>query len=252
MNVSYIVSRFVLTHCVDPDVNPQAPNIAYALNYVYGYRCADTRQNVFFNDKGQVIFMTAAVGVQLDTSSNTQKFFGGGPVGPSHKAHDGAARQHSDDIMCLALSPDLRLAATGQVGSRPTIFAWDTNTMETKSRWQLPKGSRGVKCIAWNRSSSRVACVDNHNDHWLRVYELGKSAPVYEQKMGSSVIYDVAWSPIEDRFVCVGKNTVYFFYSERSSYQAQKGLTDGHLEVFTCACYDKSGRAHVATVKGTY
>ena len=233
-------------------MNSESPNIEYKLHYVYGYRCADTRQNVFFNNEGLLIFMAAAVGVQLNTSSNTQRFFGGGPVGPSHKAHDGASRQHSDDIMCLALSPDLRMAATGQVGSRPTIFAWDTNTMATRGRWQLPKGSRGVKCLAWNRNSCRIACVDNHNDHWLRVYELGKSAPVYEQKMGSSVIYDVAWSPIEDRFVCVGKNTVYFFYSERSSYQAQKGLTDGHLEVFTCACYDKSGRAHVATVKGTY
>ena len=236
---------------LDPDVNPEAPDIEYKLNYVYGYRCADTRQNVYFNDKGQVIFMTAAVGVQLDTSSNTQKFFGGGPVGPSHKAHDGAARQHSDDIMCLALSPDLRLAATGQVGSRPTVFAWDTTTMETKGRWQLPKGSRGVKCIAWNRSSSRVACVDNHNDHWLRVYELGETKPVFEMKMGSTVIYDVAWSPSEDRFACVGKNTIYFFNSSGSSYDAEKGLTGGNLEVFTCVNFDKEGNAHVASVKGT-
>ena len=232
-------------------MNPSAPNVDYCLNYVYGYRCADTRQNVFFNDKGQVIFMTAAVGVQLDPSSNTQKFFGGGPVGPSHKAHDGAARQHSDDIMCLALSPDLRTAATGQVGSRPAIFAWDTTTMETKSRWQLPKGSRGVKCIAWNRTGSRVACVDNHNDHWLRVFEVGESKPIYEHKMGSSVIYDVAWCPEEDRFACVGKNTVYFFNSQGSSYEGEKGLTGGNLEVFTCVAFDKAGRAHVASVKGT-
>ena len=237
--------------CVDPPENPEAPDVEYALHYVYGYRCADTRQNCYFNDKGQVIFMTAAVGVQLDPSSNTQKFFGGGPVGPSHKAHDGAARQHSDDIMCIALCPQRRLAATGQVGSRPAVFAWDTTTMETKARWQLPKGSRGVKCIAWNRSASRVACVDNHNDHWLRVYEIGQNAPVFEQKMGSSVIYDVAWSPMEDRFACVGKNTVYFFNSSGSSYAGEKGITGGNLEVFTCVSFDASGRAHVASVKGT-
>lgn len=30
-------------------VNNDKPDIRYALDYVYGYRCADTRQNVFIN-----------------------------------------------------------------------------------------------------------------------------------------------------------------------------------------------------------
>ncbi len=69
--------------------------------------------------------------------------------------------------------------------------------------------------------------------------------------MGSSAIYDVAWSPIEDRFACVGKNTVYFFNSEGNSYSGEKGLTGGNLEVFTCVQFCKQGKAHVASVKGT-
>ena len=28
---------------LDPDPNPEAPDDSYALEYVYGYRCADTR-----------------------------------------------------------------------------------------------------------------------------------------------------------------------------------------------------------------
>jgi microtubule-associated protein-like 6 len=63
-----------------PPVNPSAPDVSYTLEYVYGYRCEDSRQNVFFNSSGQAVYMTAALGVILDQSSNTQKFFGGGQV----------------------------------------------------------------------------------------------------------------------------------------------------------------------------
>ena len=35
-----------------PPVNPSPPNVKYALDYVYGYRCEDSRQNVYFNKDG--------------------------------------------------------------------------------------------------------------------------------------------------------------------------------------------------------
>lgn len=123
--------------------------------------------------------------------------------------------------------------------------------MEAKDRWQLPKGSRGIKAIAWCRHSKRIACVDQHNDHYLRVYEVGNSKCLFEHKCGSSVIYDISWSPTEDRFVAVGKNTVVFFNGKGSSYVPEKGLTGGKLEVFTCAAHDAEGHAYVASVKGS-
>jgi len=61
-------------------VNLSAPDVHFELDYVYGYKCSDSRQNIFFNNSDQVVYMTAALGVILDPSSNTQKFFGGGQV----------------------------------------------------------------------------------------------------------------------------------------------------------------------------
>jgi hypothetical protein len=61
-----------------PDVNKNAPETTYSLEYAYGYRCSDSRQNVYYNPEGNVAYMTAAIGVILDKASNTQKFFGGG------------------------------------------------------------------------------------------------------------------------------------------------------------------------------
>jgi len=73
-----------------PPVNPSPPDARYALEYVYGYRCEDSRQNVYFNSKGEAVYMTAALGVILEPKSNTQKFFGGGMV-------DNIAKNVSDD-----------------------------------------------------------------------------------------------------------------------------------------------------------
>ena len=51
--------------------------------------------------------------------------------------------------------------------------------------------------------------------------------------------------------MAVGKNSVLFFNGNGSSYEMEKGLTGGRLEVFTCAAHDADGHAYVASVKGS-
>jgi len=68
-----------------PEVNKDQPDESYALEYAYGYRCSDSRQNVYFNANGQVTYMTACLGVMLDQASNTQTFFGGNEVNTGSK-----------------------------------------------------------------------------------------------------------------------------------------------------------------------
>jgi hypothetical protein len=48
---------------------------------------------------GEIIYHVAALGIVLNTEQNQQKFY----------------NSHTDDILCLALSPDMSLVATGQV-----------------------------------------------------------------------------------------------------------------------------------------
>lgn len=35
-----------------PAVDKSPPDVTYELEYVYGYRCSDSRQNVFYNTSG--------------------------------------------------------------------------------------------------------------------------------------------------------------------------------------------------------
>ena len=120
-----IVTSFNITSDVDPPPNPSPPDTNYALEYVYGYRCADSRQNCYFNAYGQAVYMTAALGIVLDASSNTQKFFGGGRVENQAKNVSNDENAHTDDITALTMSNDRNWAATGQVGSAPAAFVWN-------------------------------------------------------------------------------------------------------------------------------
>lgn len=87
------------------DCNPPAAWLD--LEYIYGYRCFDSRNNIKFNNNGDLIYFTAAVGISLDTVKNQQKFF----------------FEHTDDITCIDIYENL--IATGQVGSEPLICLWE-------------------------------------------------------------------------------------------------------------------------------
>lgn len=49
-----------------PEPNPSPPDCTYVLEYAYGYRCQDSRQNVYYNADGQIVYMTACLGVILN------------------------------------------------------------------------------------------------------------------------------------------------------------------------------------------
>ena len=71
----------VLEQSVIPDniqKNPEAPDQDYEIEYVYGFRTFDCRQNLRYSHKWQLVYMVAALGIVLDPETNNMKVFGGG------------------------------------------------------------------------------------------------------------------------------------------------------------------------------
>lgn len=97
-----------------PSMNKNPPSISLELEHVYGYRCFDTRQNLYYTrNPDEIVYMAAAVGIVLNKRHNTQKFFGGGPASSN--------KGHNDDITSLAIHPNNDIIATGEVGKNPKI-----------------------------------------------------------------------------------------------------------------------------------
>ena len=95
------------------------PDTTLTLERVYGYGAADTRNNLFYsnysNTSNEIVYFAAATNIVLDTRSNVQRFH----------------RDHTDDIISLALHPNGRIAATGETGRKPKIIIWNTDNMLT-------------------------------------------------------------------------------------------------------------------------
>ncbi len=107
------------------------PPITIEPEFVYGYRSKDQRNNVRFLANGKLLYNAAALGnnyfiivlinmfyyqkgIVHDLKANTQKFF----------------NKHIDDIISLDLHPDGITVATGELGPKPSIYVWNSDTLE--------------------------------------------------------------------------------------------------------------------------
>lgn len=110
-----------------------APRCQLRLEWVYGYRGHQCRNNLYYTAGKEVVYFVAGVGVVYNTREHSQKFFLG----------------HNDDIISLALHPDKTLIATGQVGKEPYICIWDSYTVQTVSILK-DVHTHGVACLAFD------------------------------------------------------------------------------------------------------
>lgn len=138
-----------------PKNNPNKPSFTYEIDFVYGFRTDDARMNLYYNSLKQPVYMTAAMGVIYDSRKRTQKIFGGGETDLMiRKQNDNSIEGHTDDITALAMSNDRTLVATGQVGVAPFVFLWDSVSAEKKGMIRLPKGTRGVSALAFEKDGN--------------------------------------------------------------------------------------------------
>lgn len=228
-------------------VNNDKPDTRYALDYVYGYRCADTRQNVFINGQGNVCYMTAALGVVLDHNANTQLFFGGGEVENQSKQKRNDDDAHTNDIMAMDLCSHRKMCLTGQVGSSPTLFLWNAMTGEKIKKFQVSKGARAINACAISVDNKLIACVDLHNEHQVHVFDVSTGASCLKAKGDTNKIYDIKFSqqPGSTSFCTVGNKHCYFWDAAESGGNKKKGLFKNHdMTSFACVAYDNEGKAY--------
>lgn len=136
----------------------RAPEGNLVLSRVHGYRTFDSRNNLRFSSNKEVVYPAAGLGVVLDPRTNNQRFFA----------------MHDDDVVCLSVSPDRKLAVTGQMArvgkSRALeLHIWSIKTLESLS---CLKGfhRRAIRHVAFSPGGSRILSVGEDDDHSLAVY----------------------------------------------------------------------------------
>ncbi len=104
------------------------PQIDLQLDWVHGYRCRDSRNNIGIVQDQTIVYQAAGLGIGYDPTSHTQRYM----------------NAHIDDVTAISFSPDKRLIATGEIGAKPMICIWDAITMQLKYPPIKGKLTKGV------------------------------------------------------------------------------------------------------------
>ena len=141
-----------------------APQRSLALKWAHGYRCREARHNVAVLATDEVVWPAAAVGVIYDEKAHAQRHYQG----------------HCDDILCLAVSEDRSLVATGGIASKaadggrcPEIQVW--RAADGKEACPEIKGfhKRSIAALTFSGNGRLLFSAGGDNDHCVAVHRCG-------------------------------------------------------------------------------
>ncbi|GAB5573088.1 echinoderm microtubule-associated protein-like 5 isoform X3 [Prionailurus iriomotensis] len=182
-----------------------APNCHLRLEWVYGYRGHQCRNNLYYTAAKEIVYFVAGVGVVYSPREHRQKFY----------------RGHSDDIISLALHPERVLVATGQVGKEPYICVWDSYTVQTISILK-DAHTHGIACLAFDLDGQRLVSVG-----------LDSKNAVYR-------IFDISWDLYQpNKLVSCGVKHIKFWSLCGNALTPKRGVfgKTGDLQTILClAC----------------
>lgn len=197
----------------DPLNQSKAPPVSTQLEYVYGYRANGCKNNVKYLKSGQVIYFAAGVAIIQDNSQiiPIQKFFD----------------NHNDDITAIDMHPDGVKVATGEIGPKPAIYVWDTNTMQVLCTFKNVL-SKGVGALKFSPSGEKLVACGIDVNHEIAVFDtLAKSKMggilICKVNGGKEQITELAWRT-ETEFASAGIKHFRVWTLNNNTVKSQSGI----------------------------
>ncbi|XP_054988385.1 echinoderm microtubule-associated protein-like 1 isoform X2 [Sorex araneus] len=216
------VTMYMPRHHVDSynlEAKVELPAKRLKLEWVYGYRGRDCRNNLYLLPTGETVYFIASVVVLYSVEEQLQRHYTG----------------HNDDVKCLAIHPDRITIATGQVAGTskdgkqlpPHVRIWDSVTLNTLHVLGTGFFDRAVTCIAFSKSNggSSLCAVDDSNDHVLSVWDWQREERLAAVKCSNEAVFAADFHPTDpSTIVTCGKSHLYFWSLEGSALAKKQGL----------------------------
>jgi hypothetical protein len=142
----------------------QTPDTSLKLEYVHGFRCWDTRNNIYYNPEGRLVYHTAELGIRLDTETNKQDF----------------VLENHDDIMSFDTFQNL--SATGEIGNKPVLCLWDNVTM-TKVCSLVGVLRKGISQICFSHDGKQLAASSMDSDNTIMIFSVDQMKSGQKESM---------------------------------------------------------------------
>ncbi|VDK37930.1 unnamed protein product [Taenia asiatica] len=197
------------------------PEEQLKLEWVYGYRGKDCRNNVVLLPTGEIIYFVAAVVVLYHLEQHSQRHY----------------LEHSDDIKCLAVHPDRITIATGQTAGhgkcdgKPHVRIWNSVSLETLHVVGLGAFENSVSCLAFSKTDggALLAVIDEATDHIISIWDWQRTRRITESKTSTDPVIAVDFNPIDaNSLVSIGKSHLAFWTLEGCNLIKKQGVFDKH------------------------
>ncbi|XP_019637307.1 PREDICTED: echinoderm microtubule-associated protein-like 2 isoform X1 [Branchiostoma belcheri] len=185
-------------------VNPGSrPSKKLKLEWVYGYRGYDARDNLCVLPSGELMYFVATVVVMYNPRKETQRHYLG----------------HTEDIQCMSHHPSEQYVATGQMaGQLPDAHAhirvWDHVSLNTLAVIGLDTFQNGICCLGFSKQNhgQYLMAVDEGDNHVLSVWDWQADKIVAKTKTHPDTVVLGAFHPHEDSIlITAGKQHMYFW-----------------------------------------
>eukprot|EP00727_Mastigamoeba_balamuthi_P005313 m51a1_g14780 hypothetical protein (1397) ;mRNA; r:446353-450955 len=203
-----------------PTIPVEKPAASVALDFVYGYRGHDARENLHFLANGEIVYSAAGVGIVMHPDTRKQRFFIG----------------HTDDIVSLTLHPNGQTVATGQVGKDPAIIVWDSASMR---QLKVLKGvhERAVTSIGFSPDGKKLVSVGMDDYHTIVVWDWEAGKPIASARGSTDKVFDINFSPFDNNAVmsCGVKHSTFWTITG-NTLKSNKGIVSGVGKIQTMHC----------------
>lgn len=240
------VKPFAATVQISPTDPPKAsydePSQSLQLDFVYGYRCHDSRNNLVQNTKGLLVYPAAALVIAFDPKTRQQTYFKG----------------HTADILCLAQNPvDKNVVVTGQQAAvvngrsvNPHIII--TNTVTGEQKIINNAGSRHISAVGFSADGSLVAAAGGDDKHTVTIFNASTGAKVASGPSGAkALLRGLIWNPKnKDEFATVGPKHLAFWSLNGATAKAKSLYStfppSSSPAAINCGAFSKDGNAFYA------
>ncbi|PVD36602.1 hypothetical protein C0Q70_03587 [Pomacea canaliculata] len=218
------------------------PDKKLRLDWVYGFRGRDVRQNlVVLPNTGELVYFVAAIVVLYDRRTHTQKHY----------------TAHTEEVTCLAIHPREPFIASGQLAGRDPagsahVRIWHGITMSTQAVIGIGVFQQGVACISFSEKDSNgnlLMTIDESDRHVMSVWDWQRETMVAKTTTTNDPVVSGCFYQFDDSIlITFGKQHMYFWtvFWKRSESRIlrdkKSGLFEDEIPKFvTAVCFGVNG-----------
>lgn len=202
------------------------------LEWVYGHRSHDCRNNVLYSADGSVVFNAANLAIVYHKPSGKQQFLYG---------------SHVDEVISIAAHPVGQIFATGAAGRTASVVVWSSNNMSVLSKLENIH-SRGVSLLAFNPLGNLLASIGLDENNSFSIHDWTKNILILNTPTNANRILSCCFmasntngvdeSEIDssnivgkrDVFVTAGKGFLKFWWWYGQNVSSQAAMWGSHTK----------------------